>query len=201
MHHITLQLTSSHHHGSAFWDYLRLRKRFFVDDLHWPIPHNNDVEMDEYDNPETWYSLAMLNGRCVGGARVIPTTTEWGKVSYMVRDAFHGAMPGIPRAAMPGDRVSPAVWECSRLVIAEDLDRDAKARALDEIVAGLIEVSTAHGATELMTLSSLAVLRALRGLGFDVQRLGERYRDADDGRLYAVMSMPVEAPARMIAAE
>jgi acyl homoserine lactone synthase len=72
---------------------------------------------------------------------------------------------------------------------------------MDEIVAGLIEAATANGADELMTLSSLAVLRALRGLGFDVHRMGERYRDACDGRLYAVMSMPVERATHLMAAE
>lgn len=204
MRHITLKLTTLQQHGDAFWDYLRLRKKFFVDELGWDIPHNADLEMDQYDNPETWYSLVLRGNEVLGGARVIPTTTVWGECTYMVRDAFNGRLAGIPREVMPTDSVSPRLWECSRLVIADHLDRHEKSRALDEIVAGLIEVASENGASELMTLSTLAVLRALRGLGFDVHRMGERYRDPGDGRLYAVMSMPVERPdqpGQLLAAE
>ena len=51
MHYITFDFLGQHRHGSAFHEYLRLRKGFFVDDLGWDIPHNDDVEMDQYDNP------------------------------------------------------------------------------------------------------------------------------------------------------
>jgi N-acyl-L-homoserine lactone synthetase len=51
MHNITFDLSRLHNHGATFWDYLRLRKHFFVDTLHWDIPHNDEFEMDQYDNP------------------------------------------------------------------------------------------------------------------------------------------------------
>ena len=66
---ITFELSQLHLHGSAFFDYLGLRKRFFVDTLGWEIPHNNDVEMDQYDNPLAHYSLVLRNGEVIGGAR------------------------------------------------------------------------------------------------------------------------------------
>ena len=69
MHNITFDFLGQHRHGSAFHEYLRLRKSFFVDELHWDIPHNDDVEMDQYDNPCAHYSLVLRNGRVVGGAR------------------------------------------------------------------------------------------------------------------------------------
>lgn len=201
MRHITLRFSTLHDHGGAFFDYLRLRKRFFVDELGWDIPHDDELEMDQYDNPRTHYSLVLRGDHVLGGARVMPTKGAWGPASYMVRDAYRGQLDGIPQEVMPTDVASAELWECSRLVIADDLDRHEKAEALDHIVAGLVEVAEAHGARELMTLSTLAVLRALRGLGYDVHRMGERYRDPGDGRLYAVMSMPVQRGPAVMAAE
>jgi len=50
MRNVTFELSNVHQHGSSFYDYLALRKQFFVDTLKWQIPHNADVEMDQYDN-------------------------------------------------------------------------------------------------------------------------------------------------------
>ena len=99
MHTITFDFLGQYRHGSAFHEYLRLRKSFFVDELGWDIPHNDDVEMDQYDNPCAHYSLVMRNGKVVGGARIMPTTAVWGRHSYMLRDALHGCIEQIPRGA------------------------------------------------------------------------------------------------------
>ena len=53
MENVTFNLAQLHTHGAAFYDFLRLRKRFFVDQLGWQIPHDDDVEMDQYDNPDS----------------------------------------------------------------------------------------------------------------------------------------------------
>ncbi len=67
MENITFSLATLHQHGSAFYDFLGLRKRFFVDTLHWDIPHDDTVEMDQYDNPLAHYSLVLRDGEVVGG--------------------------------------------------------------------------------------------------------------------------------------
>jgi len=51
MENITFDMSTMHMFGSAYFDYLALRKRFFVDTLGWHIPHNDKVAMDQYDNP------------------------------------------------------------------------------------------------------------------------------------------------------
>lgn len=43
MENITFNMAQSHVYGTAFYDFLGLRKRFFVDQLGWDIPHDNDV--------------------------------------------------------------------------------------------------------------------------------------------------------------
>lgn len=191
MESITFDLSSLHLYGSAFYDYLGLRKRFFVDTLGWDIPHNAQVEMDQYDNPLAHYSIVLRDGKVIGGARGMATTAAWGQHSYMLRDARAGKLVDIPASVMPGDVASSRVWECTRLVISDEVRSHAdRSLCLSMIVDGLIDVAGTHGATELMSLSPLSLMRALRQLGYAADRVGEPYRNDGDGRQYAVLSMP-----------
>ena len=104
MHNITFDFLGQHRHGTAFHEYLRLRKAFFVDVLGWDIPHNDDVEMDQYDNPCAHYSLVLRGGTVVGGARIMPTTASWGRHTYMLRDALRGRLDQSRRGRCRGDR-------------------------------------------------------------------------------------------------
>lgn len=203
MHYITFDLCSLHEHGSAYFDYLRLRKRYFVDQLGWPIAHNDKVEMDQYDNPETYYALVQDDaGKVLGGARCMPTTAIWGDDRFMVVDASDGRMPGIPAHIMPRIKASEFLWETSRLVISDEIEtREERYECLGLIIEGMVDILTRHGATNLMALSSVAMLRTLRQIGYDVSRMGKSYRDGDDGRLYCVMQMPAVSAGQMIAAE
>ena len=191
MENVTFDMSSLHSYGSAFYDYLGLRKRFFVDTLHWDIPHNSTVEMDQYDNPLAQYSLVLRDGEVIGGARAMATTSVWGNHTYMLGDAWAGKLADIPQSVMPGEIVSPNMWECTRLVIDDSVKTHAdRSLCLSLIVDGLIEVARGHGATELMSISPLSLMRALRQLGYAADRIGEPYRNDGDGRQYAVLSMP-----------
>lgn len=199
MHNVTFDLSNLHKHGTAFYDYLALRKRFFVDTLGWDIPHNQRVEMDQYDNPLAHYSLVLHRGQVVGGARAMPTTSSWGEHTYMLRDAVAGKLPGIPHQVMEAAVATPRVWECTRLVISDDLRSQVeRSRCLSLIVEGLVEIARSRGASELMSLSPVSLMRALRQLGFGARRIGEPYVNPGDGRRYAVLAMPAE-PAHMLA--
>ncbi len=191
MNNITFDFSNFHNHGSAFYDFLALRKKVFVDQLKWDVPHNDKVEMDQYDTPLAHYSLVMRQGRVVGGARAMATTAIWGEHTYMLRDAFSGKLPHIPPAIMRAEITSPMVWECTRLVVSDDLttQRD-RAECLAMIVDGLVDMATANGASELICLSSMALMRALRQLGYKVSQIGASYRNDEDGRVYAALGMP-----------
>jgi N-acyl-L-homoserine lactone synthetase len=197
MFNLRFDFCGLHRYGPAFWDFLRLRKQVFVDELKWDIPHNETIEMDQYDTPVAHYSLVIRDGVVVGGARAMATTASWGEHTYMLRDAYSGKLPHIPAHVMSVEIASPRVWECTRLVISDSLttQRD-RSDCLRLIVDGLVEIAIAHGADELICLSSLALMRALRQLGYDATRLGEPYRNDEDGRLYAVLKMPATYSAQ-----
>ena len=202
MHSVTFDFLGQHRHGTAFHEYLRLRKTFFVDALGWDIPHNEDVEMDQYDNPCAHYSLVLHRGRVVGGARAMATSATWGRYSYMLRDAQHGQLEQIPSAAMPCEIATNDVWECTRLVIADNvMTQSERADCLSLIVEGLIEIANENGGIELVSLSPLPLVRALRQLGFPASRIGEPYYNEADQRKYAVLSMPAMRTSHLIAAE
>ncbi|WP_343078853.1 acyl-homoserine-lactone synthase [Ostreiculturibacter nitratireducens] len=202
MENITFDLSDLHRHGSAFYDYLRLRKHFFVDTLGWDIPHNDSVEMDQYDNPLAHYSLVLREGKVIGGARTMPTTSNWGQYTYMLRDAVAGKLVDIPDRVLNDQIETPLVWECTRLVISEDVHSAAdRSLCLTLIVDGLVRVANAHGATELMSLSPLSLERALRQLGYGAHRIGQPYHNPGDGRRYAVLAMPARRVLHAHAAE
>lgn len=201
MQNVTFDLSRLHVHGAAFFDYLRLRKQHFVDELHWDIPHNDDYEMDQYDNPTAYYSLVIRNGKVLGGARTMPTTARWGKHTYMMRDAFEGRLEDIPVGVVPENIISDRIWECTRLVMDNDLKAIERGHCLQLIVDGLVRTANMHGASQMVTLSRISLVRALRQLGYDAYRIGEPYRSFGDGHTYAVLGMTAEPAMALMAAE
>ena len=200
MWNVTFSLADLHLHGSAFYDFLHLRKQFFVDALGWDIPHDDQVEMDQYDNPLAHYSVVLRDGRVVGGARTMATTACWGAHTYMLRDALRGCLADIPAAVMSEEVVSAEVWECTRLVVSDELrSHSDRAECLSLIVEGLARVARGQGARRLMSLSPLSLARALRQLGWAPERIGAPYVNHGDGRQYAVLAMASERAAGRVA--
>ena len=193
MENIRFDFSDFHQHGRAFYEFLQLRKKIFVDAMKWDVPHNASVEMDQYDTPLAYYSLVLRDGVVVGGARTMATSSVWGEHTYMLRDAWSGKLPHIPRHVMSVEIASPEVWECTRLVISDNLVSQAdRSECLALIVDGLVDMARARGATTLISLSPVPFLRAMRQLGYEVSLLGEAYRSGEDGRQYGVMQMPAE---------
>ncbi|PUB13171.1 acyl homoserine lactone synthase [Yoonia sediminilitoris] len=193
MENITFNLAQMHQYGSAFYDFLGLRKRFFVDQLGWDIPHDGTVEMDQYDNPLAYYSLVLRDGKVIGGARAMATTAQWGSHTYMLRDAVAGKLIGIPENIIKQPMVEKTVWECTRVVISDEVDTHAdRSLCLSYIVDGLVDQATEHGATEMMALCPPSFARALRKLGYGANLIGQPYVNSDDGRRYVAMSMPAK---------
>jgi len=198
MENITFNMSELHNHGTAFFDYLSLRKHFFVDTLNWDIPHNDSYEMDQYDNPLAYYSLVLKDGKVVGGSRVMPTTSSWGEYTYMLKDAVNGKLADIPDGVLDKEIKTPKVWECTRLVISDEVTNHAdRSECLSLIVDGLVKLTKQGGGSELMSLSPISLMRALRQLGYKANRIGEPYYNPGDGRKYAVLSMPAIPSTKM----
>ena len=199
MYNVTFDFSDLHCHGRAFYDFLALRKSFFVDELGWDIPHDGHVEMDQYDTPLARYSVVLKDGKVIGGARTMPTTARWGRSGYMLGDAVAGLLPGIPRDILNEAPCNARIWECTRLVMSDGVtNRQDRTHCLDLIVDGLARAAHHGGAERLISLSPLTLERALRQMGWDARRISAPYLNAADGRRYAVLGMsaikPVDQP-------
>lgn len=192
MKSIVFDMSDMHLHGSAFYQFLMLRKRFFVDGLGWEIPHDGLVEMDQYDTPLAHYSLVELNGRIVGGARCQPTNTSWGEFTCMMNDAALGRLKGIPSDLFDPARCSETLWEGTRLVVAEELtSMTERTRCLALTVDGLMRIIQRHGGSHFITLSPLALQRTAKMVGAEAERISRAYVCESDGREYAVFETRV----------
>lgn len=189
MHAHVFSLATAHQHGHAFYDYLALRKRYFVDTLGWDVPHDDTVEMDQYDTPQAHYSVVIENDKVIAGGRVLPTTHRWGADGYMLGDAKAGKLPGIPAEIVPDGFEGPEVWECTRLLLDEGLKGARRMRCLDLVVEGIVATARNHGATCMVALSQVALIRAVRKLGYNPRQAGPAYMDPCSGRAHAVLTM------------
>ena len=191
MENITFNLTELHKYGTAFFEFLALRKKFFVDQLGWDIPHDDDVEMDQYDNPKAYYSLVLKDGKVVGGMRAMATTAQWGSHTYMLRDAVDGKLIGIPADIIPHAEATPNVWEATRVVISDELGTHAeRSECLGLVLDGVVAQATAQAATEIIALCPPVFARTLRQIGYPAKIIGEPYTNLHDDRRYVAMAMP-----------
>ncbi|PIE10567.1 MAG: autoinducer synthase [Rhodobacterales bacterium] len=182
-------LSTAHEHGTVLWDFLRLRKKYFVDELGWDIPHDDQVEMDQYDTPQAFYSVITHLGEVVGGARCMPTTSRWGSAGYMLGDARAGLLPGIPETIVPAGYEGPGIMEATRLVIEDHLNAAERTEVLDLLVEGIVSESLNRGAHRIIALSHVTLVRAIRKLGYDPEQCGPTYRDPSSGKPHAVLTM------------
>ena len=193
MQNLIFDLEDMHKHGTALFDYFALRKQFFVDTLNWDIPHNNRFEMDQYDNPFAYYSLVKKDRKIVGGARVMPTTSCFGEHTYMLKDAADGKLADIPKGIIANPVKNKDTWECTRLVISDDITcPDERAECLKTIVNGIVTIAKRNDCTNLITLSRPSLVRSLNRLGFSAEQMSGRYYEKADNNTYGVLRMDTE---------
>lgn len=177
--------------GQVFSDFLQLRHRYFVDGLSWNVPTNGHAEMDQYDNLTARYVVVTDQDRVVAGARATSTAAQWGGWTYMIGDAATGRLEGIPQDAVPTPVNDPGVWECTRLVVSDDLDGPGRHLALSLVVRGLCQVAAREGGHSLMSLSPILFQRVLSRLGYDPSPVGDVFLGMEDDRRYRVLQMPI----------
>lgn len=185
-------MSNMHMHGSAFYDFLRLRKRFFVDSLEWNIPTDGIVEMDQYDTPLAQYSLVEVDGLIVGGARCQPTESAWGPYTCMINDAARGLLEDIPGDLFKPGMSGPTIWEGTRLVVSDDLaSLSSRTRCLALIIDGLMRAIGSRGGRSMITLSPTALHRTTKIVGLKATQVSRPYVSSD-GREYALFESKVE---------
>ncbi|TFL18695.1 acyl-homoserine-lactone synthase [Jannaschia formosa] len=200
MRSITFDMSTMHLHGPVFYDFLKLRKSFFVDELGWRIPTDGIVEMDQYDTPLAKYSVVLEGDRVIGGARCQPCNSSWGIYTYMLNDFSRGLIPGGPVIPFDPSAYPPEkTWEGTRLVVSDHLrSRLRRMQCLALIIDGLVRVIRQAGGTSFLTFSPLPLQRTAALVGLQIDRLTYPILSEEDGREYAVFRCLAErAPERL----
>ncbi|ESQ14812.1 MAG: hypothetical protein N838_30985 [Thiohalocapsa sp. PB-PSB1] len=174
-----------------YWDYLRLRKRIFVDERHWPMPCFKGAEFDFYDLPFASYVfLTHKDGSLAAGLRLIRADNvvdyNGQRLTYMINDAFHRRLPTIPRqVSNQPPPTDSRTWELSRIVSTGGL------KATGLLVKGAADVIRQLGAKRMIFLGNPQFRKLGHYLGFDVEALGpvigSAESDAEDARYQAMV--------------
>ncbi|EDQ34314.1 N-acyl-L-homoserine lactone synthetase [Hoeflea phototrophica DFL-43] len=165
---LTIQAHQYDTHRPLLDDMYRLRKKVFVDEAKWTIPHQNGREIDRYDTLGPAY-LVWCNSertRLYGSLRLLPTTGP-----TLLYDTFRATFPGDACLAAPG------IWEGTRLCIdkaklGEDHPDIQPVRAFGLMLLALGECALAHGIHTMVTNYEPHVSRVYTRTGLSVDEIG-----------------------------
>lgn len=142
----------------------KYRHKVFIQELGWSLPTTDDLELDEFDRPDTLYIVAIDHrNEVVGCGRLLPTSG-----SYLLGDVFPSLMGGAPLPC------ADHIWELSRFAIS--VSRNEAFSAEDawnctcRLMAEIIRFAIYQGADRLIAFSVLGNERLLRRMGVNVHR-------------------------------
>ncbi len=136
----------------------RLRKRLFIDHAGWALQTSGDLEIDQFDQPETSHCALYVDGALVGGFRAIRTDSP-----YLGETVFPqlASLREYPRRR--------DAWEITRFGILPEYASDSLAR----LNYGLMFLfAKTRQATSLVAVADLAYERYLRAIGIRTRRYG-----------------------------
>lgn len=174
---------------SQIFDFLALRKAYFVDGLKWDLPSSGGREWDQYDLPDALFAIAYEDGKCVGGARIIPTSTEETSFfsiprSWMIAD-FVQSSNGISESdlsiRLPHDEQT---WEMTRFVATSP-------RITRELLASINQFLAARGAKTVLTLSPKPMAKVLARMGYEAAVVSKDL--IFDGRPFVIIQTKVNS--------
>jgi len=186
----------THNRAPLFRQFLQLRKRVFVDGLSWSLNYREDLESDQYDNPNAQYVMIVDAGIVVAGARLMPADQDWHGWTHFLKDSALGKIAGMPQNLFPKDFDFLGSYECSRLVLDHDrLPQEQQHRAFHMLSDAFCDLAQRKGFGTYLSLSPAPLLRKFRGMGLSVDSVGRKYICQDDGRTYRILRLCNLTPA------
>jgi N-acyl-L-homoserine lactone synthetase len=163
-------------YGELLPNFLKARKRTFIDRLHWDLPQTEGMEFDQYDTPQCRWVAVHEYGEILGGFRLLPTTASCGIYSYMLRDAQLGLLDSIPQDVLFIEApVEKRIVEASRLFIAEDVPASRRIQVQSVIMAQMVTCTVQMGATHTIGIVPAVWSRWLRRMDLNAVPVGRRF--------------------------
>lgn len=179
-----LHLPEDGPHWNLVYDFLRMRRQVFIENMKWQLMDSQGIEFEQYDIVGVAsYVIAHDRDEVLAGARIIRCDTVVGsppnEYSYMIKDAFDGKID-LPRELCdeepPNDKYS---WELTRLVSVSSNPKIAK--AVLDIANDYIFIS---GGKRCLFLGPPSFLRMAKSYGYVPTKLGKITGDSS-GRFLA----------------
>ncbi|MFX0547543.1 acyl-homoserine-lactone synthase [Roseovarius sp. S1116L3] len=186
----TLGFGNMHRHGRLCINYLRARRKVFIDQKGWDLPQSDGMEFDQYDTPEARWVVIHEYGRVLAGMRLTPTTAKCGQYSYMLRDAQRGLLENIPQDVLFLEApVREDVWEATRLFVAHDVS--SKRRLIIQTI--LLEQMAASarelGARAIIGIVPAVFSRWMKRIGMSATPIGPAMTIDGDKTQAALMNV------------
>lgn len=186
----TISVTNQHRFGELYVDFLRARKRVFIDHKKWDLPNTDGMEFDQYDTPESSAVVVHEFGRVLAGVRLLPTTAHCGCYSYMLRDAQRGLIQDIPETVLYEEApVAPHVIEATRLFIAQDVSAERRMLIQLKLMNAMARSANAQGAKFVIGIVPAIFQRWMTRLGYSAVPMGPKLHISGDNTQAAIMNV------------
>ena len=167
-------------HSRAMHEMHRDRKRVFVDQLKWDVPHSDDLEIDSFDNDEAEYLLVsdVATHEHLGSMRLLPTDRPH-ILGSLFADLCDGPVP-----------TGSDVREITRLCLSRRLKSAERRLVFHRLVTALAEYALLSGITAYTAVTSMHWLTQTLALGWRCRPLGLPQMIAGD--MVAAMMIHIE---------
>lgn len=152
---------NKHLYRDQLEEHFRIRHRIYVDERRWMALERPDGrEVDQFDNDDAVYLLALDGGRVIGGTRLVSTLKP-----HLMADVF----PFL--ANVEGIQRGPDIVEWTRIfVVPEHRGRDSK--ILHTVMAGMLEYCLREDLSAITVVMETWWLPRFLELGWEVKPLG-----------------------------
>ncbi|MFN3232585.1 MAG: acyl-homoserine-lactone synthase [Alphaproteobacteria bacterium] len=143
----------------------RQRYEAFVEVLKWNIPnadHENRLEIDAFDGPDTVYLLVMDDDRLVGAQRQNPSTGP-----TMISVVWS-------QLCVKSPPVAPNIWESSRAHMDPSLPPEKRSQIVSAIICSGIQFARLRGICQLLMVSGADDMPRWERRGLMINPLGPR---------------------------
>ncbi|QFS83759.1 Isovaleryl-homoserine lactone synthase [Roseivivax sp. THAF40] len=183
-----LSIHTQARYGDLYPEFLRARKRVFIDQKGWNLPNVDGMEFDQYDTPQS-VSIAIHDfGQVLAGIRLLPTTAKCGCYSYMLRDAQRGLLTDIPAHVLyESAPVADHVWEATRLFVSSDVPAERRSVVQAQLMIEMASIAVRHGASHVIGIVPAVFRRWMGRLGLSALPLGPQLVIDGDKTQAAVM--------------
>ena len=177
----TLSVANQHRFGELYVDFLRARKRVFIDHKKWDLPNTDGMEFDQYDTPQSSAVVVHEFGRVLAGVRLLPTTAYCGCYTYMLKDAQRGLLQDIPETVLYQEApVAPHVIEATRLFITPDVSAERRMLVQTKLMQAMASSANAQGAKFVIGIVPAIFQRWMTRLGFSAVPMGPKLNISGD---------------------